>query len=432
MIKSCRMRTLIHEPRIYKIHMDNKENKIINDDPLICPYKPVSLPSTRSHPFDPPSKLAELSQQAPLRRLVYPDGHIGWLVTSYAAVRKVLTDPRFSARSEFKRAPVLRPSIDPFYRQPALPGWMVDMDPPQHTRFRRALSERFSMRRMKELKPRIEQVVCEHLEKMARLGPPVDLVDCFALPVPSLIICELLGVPYQQRLEFQQNSAAIFSLEVSAEKAAVAMDNLTDFLRILIHQKRTHPAKDLLSELTVHTDFSDEEIAGFGVLLLTAGHETTASMLGLGTLALLTNPKQLAKLLADFTLIENTVEELLRYISIFQYGVPRTPLEDIELEGHQIKAGESVTLSIPIANRDSTQFETPNELDITRCTRGHFAFGFGIHYCIGQNLARIEMEVGYSRLFQKFPTLRLAVPLEEVTFNTESGFYGIHRLPVTW
>ncbi len=403
-----------------------------NSNQPLCARHPISLTSIRNHPFDPPADLTELSKQSSVHRLIYPDGHLGWLVTGHTAVKKVLTDPRFSARSEFKRAPVLRPGIDPFYGKEALPGWLVDMDPPQHTRYRRALSDLLSMRRMKMLIPRVEQIVHEQLDAMRKKGSPVDLVENFALPVPSLTICELLGVPYEQRLEFQQNSAALFSLEVSADQAATAMDYLTHFLVDLVRQKRKQPTEDLLSELISLNEFNDEELAGVGVLLLTAGHETTTSMLALGTFALLQNPTQLAKLRGGPELIDNTVEELMRYLTIFHFGVPRTPLEDVELEGFFIKAGESMTLSLPAANRDPAQYNTGNELDIERTECRHFAFGYGVHYCLGMHLARIEMRVGFLALFQKFPTLHLAVPPEAIELNTSSGLYGVHRLPIAW
>lgn len=392
----------------------------------------ISLPAKRIHPLDPPPDLLGIALQKPVHRLIYPDGHLGWLVTDYDLICKILTDTRFSARSEFKRAPIQRASIDPFYGRLALPGWLVDMDPPDHTKYRRALSNLVSLRQMKELAPHIEHIVKTHLTTMATKGPPLDLIEHFALPVPSLVICELLGVPYASRSAFQKNSAAIFSLEVSATDATTAMDNLTDFLCALIKEKRKHPENDVLSELTKHPELSDIEIAGLGVLLLTAGHETTASMLGLGTLALLTNPAQLAILQKDSSLINNAVEELLRYITIFQFGVPRTPLEDVTVGDQLIKAGESVTLSLPAANRDPKQFENPNQLNIQRAERGHLAFGFGIHFCLGRNLAQIQMQIGFLHLFRQFPTLRLAVPIEEVVLNNEAGFYGIHHLPVAW
>ncbi len=397
-----------------------------------CPFNSRALLTDRLHPFDPPAKLIELSQEKAVHRLVYPDGHLGWLVTSYAAVRKVLTDPRFSARSEFKRAPVLRPGVDPFYGQPALPGWLVDMDPPDHSRYRKALSKLLSMKRMKALKPRIEQIVHEHLDAMASMGSPLDLVECFALPVPSLMICELLGVPYEERREFQHNSAILFSLEVSALEASKAMAYLTQFLGDLVRHKRQCPAKDLLSELIALDQFNDEELTGVGVLLLTAGHETTANMLALGVFALLSHPQELQLLREDANLIDGAVEELLRYLTIFHFGVPRTPLEDVELEGVLIKAGESVTLSLSAANRDPSQFEAAQTLNIRRPAQGHFAFGFGIHYCMGINLARLEMQVAYLALFHRFPTLHSIVDPAAIQLNTDAGLYGVHHLPVAW
>lgn len=405
---------------------------MIKNEQLISTLRPFTLTCARNHPFDPPVDLMELSQSGPVHRLVYPDGHLGWLVTGHATVRKVLTDDRFSARSEFKRAPVSRPGIDPFYGRPALPGWLVDMDPPDHTRFRRALSHLLCMRRIKEMTPRIEQVVQNQLDIMETMAPVVDLVEHFALPVPSMMICELLGVPYEHRREFQQNSADLFSLDVSAAEAEKSMDYLTDFLLSLVRQKRNQLSEDLLSELIHQNEFTDEELAGVGVLLLTAGHETTTSMLALGTYALLNNPSQLSVLQNDAMLIDNAVEELLRYLTIFQFGVPRTPLEDVELDGHLIKAGESLTLSLPAANRDPSQFAAANTLDIQRPACNHFAFGYGVHYCLGMHLARIEMRIGYTALFKRFPSLRLAVPPETIKMNTNAGLYGIHHLPVAW
>lgn len=397
-----------------------------------CPFQEIKLPANRLNPLDPPPELIRLSQEKAIHRLMYPDGHLGWLVTSYEMVRKILTDPRFSALSEFKRAPILRPGVEPFYGQPALPGWLVDMDPPEHTRYRKALSNLLSMKRMKELKPRIEQIVQDHLDIMARMDFPVDLVKCFALPVPSLMICELLGVPYEARNEFQRNSAILFSLEVSADESTMAMKYLTNFLNDLVRHKRKYPEEDLLSELIALNEFNDEEISGIGVLLLTAGHETTANMLALGTFTLLSHQKELQLLRNNPSLIENTVEELLRYLTIFHFGVPRTPLEDIELEGVLIKAGDSVILSVSAANRDPAQFEDAQMFSIERSARGHFAFGFGIHYCLGINLARSEMQVAYMALFQRFPKLHLAVCPQSLKFSTDAGLYGLHHLPVAW
>ncbi|MEU6743423.1 cytochrome P450 [Streptosporangium sandarakinum] len=389
------------------------------------------LPTERESPFDPPAELLS-RESGPVRRLRYPDGHVGWLVTGYDLARTILADARFSARSELKRVPVARPGTDPFFGVAAQPGWLVDMDAPEHTRIRRQLIGRFTARRMKDLGLRIEGLVEEHLSAMERSRPPVDLVQAFALPVPSLTICELLGVPRSERSDFQRKSAILFSLESSSEDAAAAMKALDDFLRELTHHKRGHPGDDLISTLVENGTLSTEEIAGVGVLLLTAGHETTAGSIGLGVFALLCHPDQLGRFKAAPDLVDNAVEELLRYSTIFHFGVPRTPLEDVAVSGHVFRAGESVTVSLPAANRDHARFEDPDRLDIGRGTSGHLAFGYGIHQCLGQNLARVQMRVALPALFRRFPELALATAPEEVPTAADMGFYGVHRLPVTW
>ncbi|GIF03130.1 cytochrome P450 [Actinoplanes siamensis] len=389
------------------------------------------LPTARPTPFDPPVELAEYREHDPIRRMVYPDGHVGWLVTSHSLARKMLSDQRFSARSEFKRAPVARPSADPFFGAPALPGWLVDMDAPEHTRLRLQLAGKFTARRMKDMRPLLERIVDDQLTAMAEHGKPADLVSLFALPVPSLAICELLGVPYRDRAAFQRNSATLFSLEASAEEASRAMDELYGLMRELAKERDGNSA-GLLSMLAADGTLDAEEIAGIGVLLLTAGHESTAGSLGLSTFTLLSHPDHLERLRSDPGLIDNAVEELLRYLTIFHFGVPRTPLQDVEFEGHLLRAGESITISLPAANRDPSWFADPDRLDFERKTAGHMAFGYGIHQCLGQNLVRMEMRVALPAIFRRFPGLALAVPPEEVPLKTNVSVYGVHELMVTW
>ncbi|KWV31875.1 cytochrome P450 [Micromonospora rifamycinica] len=393
--------------------------------------KPVPLPTARITPFDPPAELAEYREQTPIRPMVYPDGHVGWLVTSHALARRLLSDQRFSARSEFKRAPVARPSADPFFGAPALPGWLVDMDAPEHTRLRLQLAGKFTAKRMRDLRPLLERIVDDQLTAMEKHGPPADLVSLFALPVPSLAICELLGVPYRDRAEFQRNSATLFSLEASAQDASRAMDELYGLLRRLVVGRDTDTG-GLLSMLAAEGSLGTEEIAGIGVLLLTAGHESTAGSLGLSVFTLLSHPEHLARLQAEPTLVDNAVEELLRYLTIFHFGVPRTPLEDVEVEGHLLRAGESITISLPAVNRDRSWFAEPDRLDFDRRTAGHMAFGYGIHQCLGQNLVRMEMRVALPAIFRRFPRLALAVVPDEVPLKTNVSVYGVHELPVTW
>jgi cytochrome P450 len=384
-----------------------------------------TLPTSRSGPFDPPADLAK----EPLRRLAYPDGHVGWLVTDYALARAVLADSRFSARAELRRTPVHRPGIGAIIGKPAPPGMFIIMDPPDHTRYRRLLTAQFTVRRMKQLEPRITRIVDEHLDAMAEAGAPADLVSAFALPIPSLVICELLGVPYADRAEFQEASAVVASLTASEEKAAEALRSIGAFLGDLIRRKRAEPADDLLSGLITGGELTDEELANIAILLLVAGHETTANMLALGTFALLQHPDQVAAIQSS---VDNVVEELLRYLTIAQFGAVRAALEDVEVGGEVIRAGESVTISLSAANRDPARFDDPDTLDVTQPATGHLAFGHGVHQCLGQQLARIEMRIGYAALFRRFPTLRLAVAPEEVPMRDDMSVYGVHRLPVAW
>lgn len=390
-------------------------------------------PTVRRTPFDPPAELAAWREQEPIRRMRYPDGHLGWLVTSHRLARAILSDPRFSARSEFKRAPVARPGADPFYGAPALPGWLVDMDAPEHTRVRQQLAGKFTARRMRQLRPQIDRIVAGLLSDMARLGPPVDLVKAFALPVPSLMICELLGVPYARREEFQRDSATLFSLNVTAAEASAAMDRLYACLRELAEGGPGARSEGLLGLLIEDGTLDREEIVGVGVLLLTAGHESTSSSLALSTFALLSHPEQLARFTADPALVDGAVEELLRYLTVFHFGVPRTPLEDVEIGGRLLRTGESVTVSLPAANRDPGWFtHEPDRLDVSRPTVGHLAFGYGVHQCLGQNLVRMEMRVALPALFRRFPRLSLAVPPDRIPMSSDVSVYGVHNLPVTW
>lgn len=391
-----------------------------------------ALPTVRNDPFDPPPELGQLREDQPLQRLTYPDGHVGWLVTSYALSRAVLADRRFSARLELKRFPVQWQEIEGLSSGAPRPGFFIDMDPPEHTRYRRLLTGQFTVRRMNQLRPRIEQIVKDHLDAMAETGPPLDLVEAFALPIPSLVICELLGIPYDDRKEFQHNTAILNRLESSENESAEALQRIMDFLVELVRRKRAEPTDDLLSGLAGTGELSDDEIAGVGMLLLNAGHETTANMFGLGTFALLRHPEQVEHLRGGESSVDYTVEELLRYLTILQFGLPRTALEDLQLDGQLIEAGESVTVSLPTANRDPARFGDADELELSRDASGHLAFGHGIHQCLGQQLARIEMRIGYAALFHRFPALRLAVPAEDVQLRDDMVVYGVHRLLVTW
>ncbi|MEU8102644.1 cytochrome P450 [Nonomuraea muscovyensis] len=396
----------------------------------------LTLTTRRERPLDPPDRFTELGERAHLHRMAYADGHQGWLVTGYAAARAVLADPRFSNRPELAHPPVparlelLKEMQEQQFRVP--PGFFLRMDAPEHTRYRKLLAGLFTVRRMNQLEPRIEEIAEACLDRMEAGERPADLVEVFALPIPSLVICELLGVPYADRERFQADSKVLFGLDSEGADVIAAMTSISTYLYGLIQHKRAEPGDDLLSGLVAGGELTDEELTGVAFLLLVAGHETTANMLGLGTYALLTDPGQLAVLRDDPSLMDNAVEELLRHLTIIHLGPVRTALEDVEVEGTVIAKGEAVALHLPVANRDPERFPGGGHLDVTRPATGHLAFGHGIHQCLGQQLARIEMRVGYAALLRRLPGLRLAVPPEEVPMRTDMSIYGVHRLPVTW
>ncbi|WP_284582019.1 cytochrome P450 [Streptomyces sp. 2P-4] len=375
-------------------------------------------------PFDPPAELIDAQRHSPISRFTHPGGKPGWLITGYDLVRAVLADPRFSSRRELM-------SVVDFELPPAPPGEFLLMDDPQHSRYRKPLVGRFTVRRMRMLTERIEQITADRLDAMEQAGPSADLVTAFAKPIPTMVICEILGVPYEDRAHFQEQIDTFMGGEASDEEVMAAYTATQDYLARLVATKRARPTDDVLSELT-GSDLTDEELKGISLLLLAAGFDTTANMLSLGTFALLQHPEQLAALRAEPALIDGAVEELLRYLSVAK-TFNRTALEDVEVGGQTIEAGTTVILSLNTANRDPARFTAPGTLDIRRPHEGHLAFSHGIHQCLGQQLARTEMRVAFRALIERFPTLRLAVPADEVRLRPESAdIYGVKSLPVTW
>ncbi|KAF0959331.1 Pentalenic acid synthase [Rhodococcus sp. T7] len=394
---------------------------------------PHGLPMDRdAGPFDPPSAITRLRDARPVSPLIFPDGHEGWLVTGYDAVRRLLADTRFSSRSDIGilhvpyETPGMPTATEP---SPQVPGLFIAMDAPDHTRLRRKLTGAFTVRRMKQLEEHIVDVVERQLDEMSRLTSPVDLVKEFALPVPSLVICELLGVPYADRETFQVNTAKFLVKDQALDEKMAAYGALTGYLAELVTLKRAAPGEDILSDLARDDDLTVEELIGVAFLLLLAGHETTANMLALGAFALLEYPEQLAELRADPDLMPDAVEELMRYLAVADIFY-RYATEDIELGGETIGQGSTVVVSLLAANRDPLRFDDPDTLDIHRKARGHLSFGHGVHLCLGQQLARLEMRAGFEGLLRRFPNLELAVPAGEVKLKSDMNIYGVHSLPV--
>ncbi|MGZ0148326.1 cytochrome P450 [Kribbella sp. WER1] len=392
-------------------------------------------PMTRATgcPFDPPPQLRELQEESPLTK-VNIFGQDAWLVTRYDDQRTLLADPRLS--SDVRRPGYPSPTGEPPRKDGVGIGFIL-MDDPEHARLRRMVTAPFMIKRIEAMRPGVQKIVDGLIDELLAGPNPVDLVEAFALPVPSLVICQLLGVPYADHDFFQQNSKNLIRMTATAEERAAAHGNLATYLDNLVREKLENPADDLLSGLTERVkagELTRQDAAGMGVLLLLAGHETTANMIALGTLALLEHPDQLAVLREtdDPKVVAGAVEELLRYLNITHNGRRRAVLEDIELHGQVLKAGDGVILPNDIGNRDPSVFADPDALDLGRDARRHVAFGFGVHQCLGQPLARMELQVVYSTLYRRIPTLRRAVGLEEIPFKHDGAVYGVYSLPVTW
>ncbi|MEU7140890.1 cytochrome P450 [Nocardia sp. NPDC046473] len=385
-------------------------------------------------PFDPPPELGRRLREEPVSKVRIWDGGEPWLFTRYEDVRTLLADPRVSADSARGGYPTQSPGTKARPRQAKS---FITMDNPEHSAQRRLLCADFTARRMEQLRPRIQQIVDDLIDDLLAGPKPADLVQAFALPVPSLVICELLGVPYADRAFFHQASTVTASIEVTAAESSAAIEQLLDYLSGLVQAKLADPGDDVLSRLAVEQvatgAMTVQEAASMGRLLLVAGHETTAGMIALGTAALLEHPDQLAAVRdGDDALVANAVEELLRYLSIVHSGRRRIALADLQVGGQLIRKGDPLIAADDVANRDPAQFPEPDRLDVTRKARHHIAFGYGAHHCLGHALARIELQVVYRTLYRRIPTLRLALGLDEVEFKHDSIIYGVHELPVTW
>jgi cytochrome P450 len=380
---------------------------------------------------DPAASLRELRESAPVQPTFTAFGAPAYLVTRYADVKAALADhERFSNR---------RPTFGGLSAEDSAqahdpPGALLATDPPQHQRLRRMLAPMFTIRRMNRLETRIVAIVGDHLDAMERAGAPADLVSSFALPIPSLVICELLGVPYADRDDFQRRSLRQLDLALPPLQRQAVADESRSYMRSLVERARHTPGDDLIGTLVRERgdEVSDEELAGIGALLLLAGHETTSNMLALGTLALLHHPDQLVAVRNEPDAVGPAVEELLRYASVVQTAIPRTTTTDVEIGGVEIPRGALVLLSLPSGNHDPRFIDAPDNLDIRRGMPGHLAFGHGVHHCLGAPLARMEMRIAFPLLLRRFPGLKLAGDVTDIPFKPTSLVYGARSLSVVW
>lgn len=384
--------------------------------------------------FDPVPEMARLRDEEGVRQVPTAFEVPAFLVTRYDDVREVLADSgRFSNAVRALDVPGAEPVSDA-ERERMRAGNLLAFDPPEHTRLRRMLTPEFTVRRMRRLEPRIVEIVDDHLDAMEKAGPPADLVADFALPIPSLVICELLGVPYADRAEFQERTGKLLDMSLSIEERRALAREGQEYMADLVARAQAAPGEDMLGMLVRDHghDLSTDELIGVAQLLLIAGHETTSNMLGLGTLALLRHPDQLALVRDDPAAVAPAVEELLRFLGIVHSGIPRTATRDVEVGGVAIPEGSLVVLALAAANRDPRFLAGGDRLDVTRDAGGHLAFGHGVHHCLGAPLARMEMRIAFPALLRRFPDLALAVPFEEVGFRAFHFIYGLQALPVTW
>ncbi|MFI7448311.1 cytochrome P450 [Nonomuraea sp. NPDC049714] len=388
------------------------------------------LQIARSCPYAPPAQHVEMRDNGGIARVRLPNGQEAWALSRMDHLRAMMTDPRFSSDRDHPHYPSFRAGAVPSSTGGSR-KILINMDPPEHGPARRAITGEFTVRRVAELRPRIQEIVDELIDAMLAGPQPVDLVRAFSLPVPSLVICQMLGVPYADHDFFQAHTATLVNRDTPPDELQETMKALWVYLAELVHGKIREPGDDVLSRQLA--DGADpEDVVALALLLLVAGHETTANMISLGVLALLERPEQLAALLADPSRTPMAVEELLRYFTIAEYGNSRVAMDDVELAGTTIRAGEAVVSLSNTADHDPEIFPDADRLKLDRGARNHLAFGYGRHQCLGQNLARLELEIVFSTLFRRVPSLRLAVPAGELPFKNDAEIYGVHRLPVTW
>ncbi|WP_082310067.1 cytochrome P450 [Nonomuraea sp. SBT364] len=390
---------------------------------------PVQLPFEQPGPLEPPPLLRRLQAAGPIHAIRTAVGDPGWQVTGYAEVRALLDDSRLGrAHPEPERAS--RTGESELFGGP-LGGF--DTERADHQRMRSLLQPHFSPKRMRALRGRVEQLTSQLLDELADAAPPADLHAALALPLPIAVICELLGVPYEDREQFRAWTREVADVTDGA-RSAQGLGALFAYGQKLVARKRAagDADGDVISRLAATEGVSDDEAAAMGMFLLFAGHETTVTAIGRGVLWLLATPGQWQALVGDPSRIDAAVEEILRAPSLGGGGIPRYAREDLVIAGVRVRAGDLVLLDTGAANHDAGVFADPDRFDVDRPAVPHLAFGHGARYCVGAPLARIELQVVFSRLTARFPTLELGCAVEELTFDKRTLTGGLTALPVTW
>jgi cytochrome P450 len=395
------------------------------------------FPMTREPrcPFAPPPKVVDLNADKQLSRVRIWDGSTPWLIHGYDAIRMLFTDSRTSVDDRLPGYPHWNAGmLATVHRRPRS---VFTSDAEEHTRFRRMLSKPFTFKRVEALRPAVQKITDDHIDALLAGPQPGDVVSTLALPVPSLVISQLLGVPYEDADFFQAQAQRGMGRYATEEDTAQGAASLAKYIANLVRAKMQAPSEDMVSDLAGRVndeEISVREAAQLATGVLIAGHETTANMLSLSVAALLGHPEQGAFLrdTEDPKVIAVAVEELMRYLSIIQTGQRRIAIEDIEVGGETIRAGEGIILDVAPANWDTRQFPNPDRLDLRRDDGPHVGFGYGRHQCVGQQLARMELQIVLPTLMRRIPTLQLAVPIDELQFKHDALAYGVYELPVTW
>jgi cytochrome P450 len=393
----------------------------------------LSYPMARGCPFHPPEEYGRLRREEPFSRVRLWDGTSPYLVTSYDDIKLILSHPQFSAQAVNPAYPHVfegRKEADLADRS------FLRMDNPEHDRLRRMVTKEFTVKKINALRPMMQQTVDRLLDAYEKQPQGADFVEHVAAPLPTEVISHLLGVPYEDHEIFHRATRIQFGTKSTPEEVRASLKELFQYLDGLISAKAAKPQDDIISRLVQEQlepgNVDRETLINIIRLLLSAGHQTTQSMTAMGVLTLLQHPDQLALMRADPELIPHAVEELLRYTTPLHIGARRVAMQDVDINGHVVKKGEGVICATPAANRDETLFPEPDRFDITRNASAHVAFGYGFHQCLGQVLARAELQIVYGTVFQRLPKLRLAVPFEQLRFRHEMFVYGVHELPLAW
>ena len=399
-----------------------------------CPIKKYpSFPFKRENGFDLPKEYSFSRKNEPVFPVKLWNNKRAWIITNYRYFRKLIFDKRFSgdfSHFNFPTVTKARKEIDKLEKA------FVGMDNPKHGHYRNMFESEFTTKKMFNLKPKIESIADELLDKIEFEGKHFDLVQDLAVELPAMVMCELFGSPYEDRHFVLKCAAGRHGLSQSVIEAKESANNLVKYCRELIKKKQKNIGTDMLSRVIQNYVLTEklniDELSNICSMMLRAGHDTTTNMISLGTLLFLENREELNKFIKDESTTDTAIEELLRYLSPVQFAPRRVALEDVEFMGVPIQKGEGVFTIIPSANRDDYAFEKPENFNICRKKNNHMAFGFGIHTCLGQTLARIELQVVFRKLFKKFPNLKLVQKFEEIPFKYDSQIFGLYKLLVSW